>query len=48
LVAAVLAYALFGEKFSLLGYAGSSLIIAAVLMVVLSGTRGRKTVPGEA
>jgi drug/metabolite transporter (DMT)-like permease len=48
LVAAVLAYALFGEKFSLLGYAGSSLIIAAVLMVVLSGTRGRKTVQSEA
>jgi drug/metabolite transporter (DMT)-like permease len=48
LVAAVLAYALFGEKFSLLGYAGSSLIIVAVLMVVLSGTRGRKTLQSEA
>jgi drug/metabolite transporter (DMT)-like permease len=42
LVAAVLAYSLFGEKFSLLGYAGSSLIIAAVLLVVLSGSRTRK------
>ncbi|EGB13451.1 protein of unknown function DUF6 transmembrane [Pseudodesulfovibrio mercurii] len=43
LVAAVLAYLLFGEQFSLLGYAGSSLIIAAVLLVVLSGSRPRKT-----
>jgi drug/metabolite transporter (DMT)-like permease len=48
LVAAVLAYAVFGEKFSLLGYAGSSLIIAAVLMVVLSGSRNRKTAQSEA
>jgi len=48
LVAAVLAYALFGEKFSLLGYAGSSLIIAAVLMVVLSGSRNRKIAQSEA
>ncbi len=38
-VAAVFAYALFGEKFSPLGYAGSCLIIAAVLLVVLSGDR---------
>lgn len=38
-VAAVLAYAMFGETFSLLGYVGSSLIIAAVILVVLGGSR---------
>ena len=38
-VAAVSAYALFGETFSLFGYAGASLIIMAVFMVVLSGTK---------
>jgi drug/metabolite transporter (DMT)-like permease len=48
LVAAVLAYALFGEQFSLLGYAGSCLIIAAVLMVILSGPRTRKAVKSGA
>ncbi|WP_319584094.1 EamA family transporter [uncultured Pseudodesulfovibrio sp.] len=48
LVAAVLAYALFGEKFSMLGYAGSSLIIVAVFMVVLSGSRNRLTTKSEA
>jgi len=38
-VASVFAYFLFGEKFSLFGYAGASLIILAVFMVVLSGTK---------
>lgn len=38
-VAAVFAYLLFGEKFSMLGYLGSCLIIAAVFMVVLSGSK---------
>ncbi|WP_272700767.1 DMT family transporter [Desulfovibrio sp. Fe33] len=47
LVAAVLAFILFGEKFSMLGYAGSSLIIVAVLMVVLSGQRTRRAARGE-
>ena len=35
-VAAVFAYVLFGEKFSLPGYFGSSLIIMAVLLVILT------------
>lgn len=35
-VAAVTAFLLYGEKFSLLGYAGSTLIIGAVLMVVMA------------
>ncbi|WP_207260986.1 EamA family transporter [Desulfovibrio sp. Huiquan2017] len=48
LVAAILAYALFGERFSLIGYAGSSLIIAAVLLVILSGSRPHKTMGSEA
>lgn len=39
LVAAVFAYLLYGEKFSMLGYVGSCLIVAAVFMVVLSGSR---------
>lgn len=39
LVAAVFAYLLYGEKFSLPGYMGSCLIVAAVFMVVLSGSR---------
>jgi len=38
-VAAVFAYALFDEKFSLYGYAGASLIILAVFMVVLTGSK---------
>ncbi|MEF2229863.1 MAG: EamA family transporter [Pseudodesulfovibrio sp.] len=38
-VAAVFAYLLFGEKFSALGYMGSSLVIAAVFLVVLTGSR---------
>jgi len=38
-VAATFAFILFGEKFSLLGYIGSSMIIAAVLIVVFTGAR---------
>lgn len=41
-VAAVFAYALFDEKFSMLGYVGSSLIIGAVLLVVLTGNTKAK------
>jgi len=47
-VAAVFAYLLFGEKFSLFGYAGSSLIIVAVFMVVMSGTKAARTAGEEA
>jgi len=36
LVAAVLAFLLFGEQFSLLGYLGAGLIISAVFMVILT------------
>ena len=46
LVASVSAYFLFGEKFTMLGYVGSSLIIAAVLMVILFRP-GAKTVTAE-
>jgi len=35
LVAALLAFSLFGERFTTLGYAGSGLILAAVLLTVL-------------
>lgn len=35
LVAALLAFSLFGERFTLLGYAGSGLILAAVLLTIL-------------
>ena len=38
-VAAVFAYFLFGEKFSVPGYVGSCLVIAAVFLVVLAGDR---------
>ncbi len=38
-IAAVFAYFLFGETFSLPGYVGSCLILVAVFMVVISGTR---------
>jgi len=34
-VAALLAFSLFGERFTTLGYAGSGLILAAVLLTVL-------------
>lgn len=46
-VAAVFAYILFGEKFSMLGYLGSCMIIAAVFLVVLSGTRPSSRAAGE-
>uniref|UniRef100_A0A7C4AHH5 DMT family transporter n=1 Tax=Fundidesulfovibrio putealis TaxID=270496 RepID=A0A7C4AHH5_9BACT len=38
-VAAILAYQLFGERFTTLGYAGSALILAAVLLTILAGRR---------
>ncbi|ADU62866.1 MAG: DMT family transporter [Pseudodesulfovibrio sp.] len=43
-VAAVFAYFLFGETFSLPGYLGSCLIIGAVILVVVSGSRPSRTV----
>jgi len=42
-VAAVFAYLLFDEHFSLSGYAGSCLIIAAVFLVVMSGSKTSHT-----
>ncbi|AMK12010.1 MAG: DMT family transporter [Pseudodesulfovibrio sp.] len=47
-VAAVTAFLLFGEKFSMLGYAGSTLIIGAVLMVVMVRPGAEKAVESEA
>ncbi|BCS86935.1 DMT family transporter [Pseudodesulfovibrio sediminis] len=41
-VAAISAYVVFGEKFSVIGYAGSTLILGAVLLVVLTGTRKKR------
>ena len=38
-VAAALAYQLFGERFTPLGYAGSALILAAVLTTILAERR---------
>ncbi|MDC0336191.1 DMT family transporter [Pseudodesulfovibrio sp.] len=46
-VAAMFAFLLFGEKFSLLGYAGSCLIIAAVFMVVMSGSKASRAAGEE-
>ncbi|SOB57856.1 conserved membrane protein of unknown function [Pseudodesulfovibrio profundus] len=46
-VAAIFAFLLFGETFSIMGYAGSSLIIAAVLIVVLSGTKASRANTGN-
>lgn len=43
-VAAVFAYFLFGETFTLPGYLGSCLIIGAVILVVVSGSRPSRTV----
>ncbi|MBG0791044.1 MAG: EamA family transporter [Desulfovibrionaceae bacterium] len=47
-VAALFAYVLFSEKFTLPGYLGSSLIIAAVLMVVLTGKKRPQPATEEA
>ena len=41
-VASLFAYILFGEKFSLPGYIGSSMILAAVILVVLSGSKASR------
>ncbi|MFZ5425353.1 MAG: DMT family transporter [Thermodesulfobacteriota bacterium] len=38
-VAALLAFSLFGERFTALGYAGSALILAAVVMTIFAGKR---------
>jgi len=38
-VAAVLAYILFDERFSSMGYAGSALILGAVLLTIIAGKR---------
>jgi len=46
-VAAVFAYLLFGETFSSFGYLGSCMVIAAVFLVVLSGTRAARAVRDE-
>lgn len=46
-VAAVFAYIIFGEKFSMLGYMGSCLIIAAVFMVVMSGSKASRAAGEE-
>lgn len=43
LVAAVLAYIFFAERFGVWGYAGSALIIGAVFLVVGGGLRGGST-----
>ena len=45
LVAAVLAYFLFGECFTSLGYLGSGLIIGSVLLTIWDGARERLRVP---
>jgi len=47
MMAAIFAYMLFGEKFSVYGYAGSTMIIAAVLLVVLSGSRASRAATEE-
>nr|WP_321256934.1 EamA family transporter [uncultured Pseudodesulfovibrio sp.] len=46
-VAAIFAYSLFGEKFSIFGYLGSSLILIAVFLVVLSGSRTSRAAGDE-
>ncbi len=44
-MAALLAFAMFGEHFSLLGYAGSALIIGSVLLTIWDGARHRRVPP---
>lgn len=46
-VAAIFAFLLFGETFTLFGYVGSCLIIAAVIMVVLSGSKPSRAAGDE-
>ncbi|WP_319543021.1 EamA family transporter [uncultured Pseudodesulfovibrio sp.] len=46
-VAALFAYLLFGEHFSIFGYMGSSLILVAVFLVVLSGSRASRAAGDE-
>ncbi|BDQ35634.1 DMT family transporter [Pseudodesulfovibrio portus] len=47
-VAAVLAFLLFGEKFSLPGYLGSTLIIGAVFLVIMTGRKAPQPVAEKA
>ncbi len=44
-IAAVLAYTMFGERFSLLGYLGAGLIIGSVLLTIWDGARERLRAP---
>ncbi|EHJ48492.1 protein of unknown function DUF6 transmembrane [Solidesulfovibrio carbinoliphilus subsp. oakridgensis] len=44
-IAAVLAYAMFGERFGTLGYLGAGLIIGSVLLTVWDGARERLRAP---
>ena len=44
-MAAILAYALFGERFGVVGYLGSALIIASVLATIWDGARERLRAP---
>lgn len=46
-VAALTAFTLFGESFGIWGYAGSALIIGAVLLVVLGGNRTARVQSGS-
>lgn len=46
-VAAVFAYALFGETFSLAGYLGSCLIIGAVFLVIMTGKKSPRRAAEE-
>jgi DME family drug/metabolite transporter len=44
-IAAGLAYAMFGERFGLLGYAGAALILGSVLLTIWDGARERLRAP---
>jgi DME family drug/metabolite transporter len=44
-MAAVLAYSMFGERFSPLGYVGAGLIIGSVLLTIWDGARERLRAP---
>jgi DME family drug/metabolite transporter len=44
-IAAVLAYGMFGERFSFIGYLGAGLIISSVLLTIWDGARERLRAP---
>lgn len=44
-IAAILAYAMFGERFDFVGYLGAGLILASVLMTIWDGARQRFRAP---